>query len=150
MILLSAVVSGATYLSDGKKYEKHIKYLGALVLLSALILPLSTLLHASFSSLFSLDFPEASPDEALYGETLKKEAEKQLSENFMLLIKNRCGLAEHEFQVSALFSLKDKELELSEIKVTLKDLKAVYHREEMRKILSEYCQTLYFEEALTS
>lgn len=149
IVALSALTGGCFYLAQGKKFEKHIQYLGTLVLLIALISPLPKLFSTELSDLLSFEDHTADINDGQYVNALKKESEQRLGKEFSALIARKCRLSEKDFTVRITLSYENKEFDIDMVSVTLNSFHAVTQRENIRKILEEYTENILFDESLT-
>ena len=105
VLFLSALSGGILYLSEGKRYEKHLKYLSLLLILTFTLAPLGKLLHQSFS--FSLEtFPETSGDLSAYRSNLVSETKKNLEQSLKEQILSKTGLEDADFSLDIEISAK--------------------------------------------
>ncbi len=146
MIVLSAITGGCFYLAEGKKFEKHLKYLGTLVMIIALISPLPRLFSEGFSEFLSVNGVNLQISDETYAQALKKEAEKRLDEDFSSLIANKCELPKDTFTVHTVLTYENKQFDIGTVEIKLHTLAAVTKREEIRKIITEYTQNIVFVE----
>ncbi len=148
IMCLSALVGGCTYLTNGKKCEKYIRYLGMLVIFIALLAPLKNFLEdgihfENFSEQPGIEI------EGSYETAIINEAEKSLQTEFSALISNMCGLKEEEFSVSVTVTCFEKKLSVPFIEISMYSIGAVTKREKIRDLLGNYCETILFKEEFT-
>ncbi len=90
-LFAAAVAGGLCSVLGGKAYEKHIKYISALVFTAVLMSPLFSLFGASLPS-GELDLPEISVDGAAAEELLAKQIEKDSTETLLSYIFAKTGI----------------------------------------------------------
>lgn len=146
LILASALSAGALYLSSGRKFEKHIKYLASLIVLCAMLAPLPSLANKELPSLFHLDGVTEVKDTALYDQAITEAFSKGVREEIVSLIARKCDLEESDFDVNVTVSCKDKKLNIDKVEILLKDLRSIVKREQMRTELEELCVNVEFIE----
>ncbi len=148
LLFLSALSGGILYLSEGKRYEKHLKYLSLLLILTLTLAPLGKLLHQSFS--FSLEtFPETSGDLSAYRSNLVSETEKNLEQSLKEQILSKTGLEDADFSLDIEISAEEFTLSTKSVTCTLFSLSAVAKREHIRNILDALSAPIIFKEELS-
>ena len=146
MITASALSAGALYLSSGRKFEKHIKYLASLIVLCAMLAPLPALANKELPSLLHIDGVTAKQDPALYDQAITEAFSKGMHEEIVSLIARKCDLEENEFEVDVTVTCSDKKLNVDKIRILLRDLHAIVKREKIRTELSQLCNDIEFTE----
>ena len=146
LILASALSAGALYLSSGRKFEKHIRYLAALLVLCVILAPLPSLAKKEIPSLLHLDEAHIPDDASLYDEAIIKAFKDGMREEIVSLIARKCGLAEDDFAVSLDVSCADKKLSVDKVRILLKDFQAIVQREKIRAELDMLCTDIDFIE----
>ena len=148
LLFVSALCGGCIYLCEGRKYEKHVRYLSTLLMLTVLVAPLPKIINEKLSLPDLLRSSEIESGDAAYIEALQAESEKKLSEDLTALLKKKCSLDDRDLSLHATLVCRDKQFDLRSIEVRLLTLTAVYRRENLREILMEYCETIVFTEEL--
>ena len=149
LLFLSALSGGILYLSEGKRYEKHLRYLSLLLILTFTLAPLGKLLRQSFS--FSIEaLPEVSQDLSAYRSNLIAETKKDLEQSLKEQIIYQTDLDGNDFFLDIEISAAEFTLSTKSVACTLCSLSAVAKREQIRDILDVLAAPIIFKEELST
>ena len=141
-----AAFSGALLcLFERARVIKHLRYLAALVLLIAAVLPLKNLIFTDVAQLFSLSATEAEIENG-YPARLCAECSGRLRAYLLEQIAAKTDLGEDDLALEVEMRFENDELSVSRIVVRLRSFAAVYARGALRDLLDDYESVSFIEE----